>query len=140
MAASRPSSLETLAPADPAVTAAVTLRRTVLPKGVAARDGRACCVGLACWLLWFRIGANLEPDVPISLSIKNVPDEMVRRLRKRAESHHRSLQGELMAILEEAAGRSGRLTPHEVLAEVRQLRLKTPRGAARMIREDRDGR
>jgi plasmid stability protein len=78
--------------------------------------------------------------VPVSLSIKNVPDEMVRRLRKRAESHHRSLQGELMAILEEAAGSSGRLTPHEVLADVRRLRLKTPRGAARMIREDRDGR
>jgi antitoxin FitA len=79
-------------------------------------------------------------NVPVSLSIKNVPEEMVGRLKKRAESHHRSLQGELMAILEEAVGTSRPLTPDEVLAKVRQLRLKTPRGAARMIREDRDGR
>jgi hypothetical protein len=31
------------------------------------------------------------------------------------------------------------LSPDEVLAEVRRLRLKTPRDAAAMIREDRDG-
>jgi plasmid stability protein len=65
---------------------------------------------------------------------------MVKRLKERAESHHRSLQGELMAILEEAAGSSRPLTPDEVLAKVRQLGLKTPRGATEMIREDRDGR
>jgi plasmid stability protein len=55
--------------------------------------------------------------MPVSLSIKNVPDEIVRRLRERAEGHHRSLQGELMAILEEAAGTSRPLSPDEVLAE-----------------------
>ena len=82
----------------------------------------------------------MEPDVPVSLSIKNVPDDMVRRLKERAESHHRSLQGELMAILEDAAGTSRPLTSDEVLVKVRQLRLKTPRAATRMIREDRDGR
>ena len=78
--------------------------------------------------------------MPVSLSIKNVPDEIVRRLRERAEGHHRSLQGELMAILEEAAGTSRPLSPDEVLAEVRRLRLTTPRGTAAMIREDRDDR
>jgi antitoxin FitA len=78
--------------------------------------------------------------MPVSLSIKNAPDELVKRLKERAERHHRSLQGELMAILEEAAGTSRPLTPDEVLAKVRQLRLRTPRGATRMIREDRDGR
>jgi antitoxin FitA len=78
--------------------------------------------------------------MPVSLSIKNAPDEMVQRLRQRAERHHRSLQGELMAILEEAVGTSRPLTPDEVLAKVRQLGLSTPRDAAAMIREDRDGR
>ncbi len=39
----------------------------------------------------------------INLSIKNVPDAMAKRLRARAERNHRSLQGELMAILEAAA-------------------------------------
>ena len=31
----------------------------------------------------------------VSLSIKNVPDDWVERLRERADRHHRSLQGEL---------------------------------------------
>jgi antitoxin FitA len=76
--------------------------------------------------------------MPVSLSIKNAPDEMVERLKQRAQRHHRSLQGEVMAILEEAVGTSRRLTPDEVLAEVRRLRLTTPRSAAAMVRADRD--
>lgn len=39
----------------------------------------------------------------INLSIKEVPDDVAERLRRRAARHHRSLQGELMAIVEEAA-------------------------------------
>jgi antitoxin FitA len=78
--------------------------------------------------------------MPVSLSIKNAPEDMVRRLKERAARHHRSLQGELMAILEEAAGASGRLTPAEVLVKVRELGLSTPSEAAAMIRKDRDDR
>jgi len=78
--------------------------------------------------------------MPVSLSIKNAPDELVRRLKERAERHHRSLQGELMAILEDAAGPSRRLTPAEVLARVQELGLSTPSEAATMIRKDRDER
>ena len=40
--------------------------------------------------------------MPVNLSIKNVPDALAGRLRERAERNHRSLQGELMAILESA--------------------------------------
>jgi plasmid stability protein len=36
--------------------------------------------------------------MPVNLSIKNAPDEVVRRLRQRAERHHRSLQGELVTL------------------------------------------
>ncbi len=39
----------------------------------------------------------------VNLSIKDVPDELAQRLRERAARHHRSLQGELMAIVEAAA-------------------------------------
>lgn len=39
--------------------------------------------------------------MPVSLSIKNVPDELAERLRARAKRNHRSLQGELLALLEE---------------------------------------
>jgi plasmid stability protein len=42
--------------------------------------------------------------MPVNLSIKNVPDALAAQLRERAERNHRSLQGELMAILESAAG------------------------------------
>jgi len=41
--------------------------------------------------------------MPVNLSIKNVPDDLAETLRTRAERNHRSLQGELMAILESAA-------------------------------------
>jgi plasmid stability protein len=39
----------------------------------------------------------------INLSIKNASDEVVAALKLRARQNHRSLQGELMAIIEAAA-------------------------------------
>lgn len=39
----------------------------------------------------------------LNLSIKGVPAPVAERLRARAERNHRSLQGELMAIIERAA-------------------------------------
>lgn len=39
----------------------------------------------------------------VNLSVKDVPEEIAERLRQRAARHHRSLQGELMAIIELAA-------------------------------------
>lgn len=39
----------------------------------------------------------------LNLSIKGVPESLAERLRARAERNHRSLQGELMAIIERAA-------------------------------------
>ena len=39
-----------------------------------------------------------------SLSIKDVPESLLAAIRQRAARNHRSLQGELMALLEAAAG------------------------------------
>ena len=78
--------------------------------------------------------------MPVTLTIEDVPEETVQRLRRRAARHHRSLQGELMAVMEGAVGPSRALTPDEVLSKVRQLGLSTPAGAAAMVRGDRDGR
>lgn len=39
----------------------------------------------------------------VSLSIKDVPEDLAQRLRARASANHRSLQRELMAIIEAAA-------------------------------------
>lgn len=41
--------------------------------------------------------------MPVNLSVKNVPEALAAKLRERAARNHRSLQGELMAILEAAA-------------------------------------
>ncbi|HEY1926811.1 MAG TPA: Arc family DNA-binding protein [Caulobacteraceae bacterium] len=76
--------------------------------------------------------------MPVNLSIKNAPEDVVIRLRKRAERHHRSLQGELLAIIEEAARSERELSPAELLLEVRRLGLRTPAEAADIIRADRD--
>ncbi|HEY1259728.1 MAG TPA: Arc family DNA-binding protein [Stellaceae bacterium] len=78
--------------------------------------------------------------MPVNLSIKNAPDDLVARLKERAAKHHRSLQGELLAILEEAVRPRRKKTVDEVLAEIRSLGLSTPSESAQMIREDRDGR
>ncbi len=76
--------------------------------------------------------------MPVNLSIKNAPDEVVQRLRERAQRNHRSLQGELMAIIEEAVQPVRGLTPKDYLAEIRKLGLNSPSEAAEMVRADRD--
>ena len=40
--------------------------------------------------------------MPVNLSIKNVPDELAERLRRRAAANRRSLQRELLSIVETA--------------------------------------
>ena len=40
--------------------------------------------------------------MPVTLTIKQVPDRVAAKLRTRAAASHRSLQGELMALLEHA--------------------------------------
>jgi len=76
----------------------------------------------------------------MNLSIKDAPDHVVERLRQRAARHHRSLQGELLAIIEAAVRQDHPATVDDILAEVRGLGLQTPAEAAQMIRADRDGR
>ncbi|MHB8370146.1 MAG: FitA-like ribbon-helix-helix domain-containing protein [Leptospirales bacterium] len=78
--------------------------------------------------------------MPTHLSVKNVPDEVLQRLKARAERHHRSLQGELLSILEEAVAADAILTPEEVLRRVSERALTTPSESVQMIRGDRDAR
>jgi plasmid stability protein len=78
--------------------------------------------------------------MPVNLSIKNAPDHVVQRLRERAERHHRSLQGELMAIIEAAARERSPGSAADILAEVRGMGLYTASEATDIVRADRDGR
>ena len=78
--------------------------------------------------------------MPVNLSIKNVPDAIATKLKERAARHHRSLQGELMAIIEEAIKEQPRLTLDEIWERGNRLGLSTPSESVQMIREDRDKR
>ena len=65
----------------------------------------------------------------VNLSIKSVPEALAERLRARAERHHRSLQGELMAIIEQAAASEGAEAPRAADASSRQSPTEAkPRG------------
>lgn len=88
-----------------------------------------------------------------NLSIKNVPDDVVARLRERAAANHRSLQGELMALVCRASERASLALPRqagrgtktiEEIAAAHRERFKSPADqgerAVDMIRADRDAR
>ena len=75
----------------------------------------------------------------MNLSIKNVPQGLVDRLRRRARANHRSLQGELMVVLEQAVS-SARPSVAEAREHLAELRYHTDDEAVVMVREDRDGR
>jgi antitoxin FitA len=76
----------------------------------------------------------------VNLSIKNVPDEIADRLKRRAAKNHRSLQGELMSIIETALAKNKTITPLELLEEIQTLGLNTPSESSDMVRDDRDAR
>jgi plasmid stability protein len=75
----------------------------------------------------------------VTFSIKTVSDDLAEALRERARRNHRSLQGELTAILEDAVG--GRpFEARALLARVRALGVETAAEGTRMVREARDAR
>jgi antitoxin FitA len=71
----------------------------------------------------------------VTLSVKNVPVDLARRLKARAARNHRSLQGELLAILGDAAEVT---SVGDLAALVKRLDLSTPAESAAMVRADRD--
>jgi antitoxin FitA len=76
----------------------------------------------------------------VSLSIKNVPGAVVERLRERAARNRRSLQGELLAIVEGAAEDAATVSPREVYERAKRLKLPTGERSVDIIRAMRDGR
>ena len=75
----------------------------------------------------------------MNLSIKNVPEDVVYRLKHRARVNHRSLQGELMSIIEESVG-PRRLSVREVYERAKARNLNSPSESTQIIRELRDSR
>ncbi len=78
----------------------------------------------------------------VSLSIKDVPAEMAVALRTRAAQNHRSIQGELMAILEEAVrpARNRGFDPDRLIRMAEALGLGPSESSVPLIRKMRDSR
>jgi plasmid stability protein len=60
-----------------------------------------------------------------TLTIKNIPDALHRRLKERANQHRRSINSEVIVCLEQALG-SAPLDPAAFLARVRARRQTMP--------------
>jgi plasmid stability protein len=74
-----------------------------------------------------------------NLTIRNLDDEVVAKLKARAKAHHRSLEAELRALLSEAAVRPSR---EEFLKAADRIAAMTPdvkqTDSTKIIREFRD--
>jgi antitoxin FitA len=75
--------------------------------------------------------------------VRSLDDALVTRLKERARENHRSLQGEVKAILEEAAAQATNAEVEAILDRWQRHwkeRGKTFSESAELIREDRDSR
>ena len=75
-----------------------------------------------------------------NLTIRNVEDSVVERLKSKAIQSGRSLEAELREVLRQAANRKSR---EEMLAAADRIAAMTPKGvkqtdSAELLREDRD--
>ena len=84
----------------------------------------------------------LEMDMPTTLTLKNIPDDVYDRLKLSAETHRRSMNSEAIVCLE-AVLLPGKVTLVERLARARELRAALPQGKFRARDTDamkREGR
>ena len=75
-----------------------------------------------------------------TLTIRNLDNQVVERLKKRAKDNGRSLEAELRELLKQAANRK---SPEDLLAIADRIAAMTPEGvkqtdSAELLREDRD--
>ncbi len=59
-----------------------------------------------------------------TITLKNIPEELYERIKKRAKEHRRSINSEVIVNLERGFLKRVR-TPEEILADVDRLREKT---------------
>ena len=75
-----------------------------------------------------------------NLLVRGVPESVLKSLKQLAVRHRRSLQKEVLNILESAAGAGGRQSPAQIAAAIRTRLAQTDRtfsDSAHLIREDR---
>lgn len=62
-----------------------------------------------------------------TITLKNIPAELHRRLKKRAQEHHRSLNKEIISTLHSATGKAQRVDVEALIREAREARSKFTR-------------
>ena len=62
-----------------------------------------------------------------TITLKNIPADLHRELKRRAEDHHRSLDKEIIATLKTTTGRTHRVDVEALVREARVARAKFAR-------------
>ena len=79
-----------------------------------------------------------------NMTLKNIPDQTHKALKKQAEANHRSLNKEILAILERSIGSTSYQNPdiQKLHAEIREARkrFKRPITLEEIDRYKREGR
>jgi plasmid stability protein len=73
----------------------------------------------------------VDIQMPTTLTLKNIPDEVYDRLKLSADAHRRSMNSEAIVCLE-AVLLPIKVSPSERLARARELRLALPKGGFRI--------
>jgi plasmid stability protein len=87
------------------------------------------------------ITAAKEPSVPGNLHVRNLDDQLIARLKRRAARHGRSAEAEHREILRQALASEDEPSFEKLAAELRKLtksRKQTPSEV--LLRESREGR
>lgn len=72
-----------------------------------------------------------------SIQLTNIPEDVLDRLKTRANYHGHSVEEEALAILEKSVGR-GKMEIEDLHRYVQSIDLRTPDDATRIIRDARD--
>jgi plasmid stability protein len=75
-----------------------------------------------------------------TLTLKNIPAKLLKELKNQAKEHHRSMQGEVMEILESTVARGSGSSIAEIAARSRREGFSSPAESAAIVRELRDAR
>lgn len=67
-----------------------------------------------------------ERLMPTTITVKNIPQDLYDKLKMHAERNHRSINREIIAILEDVLS-VRRIDPEDILVSARTLREKTRR-------------
>lgn len=83
--------------------------------------------------------------MPVTLTLKNIPDSIYQSLKQSAEAHRRSLNMEAITVLEKALATTSVLSIEERIERIRRLSvglpaLKSHEDPVDIIRKARDGR